>query len=111
MKAGKNRGLTAPPKSLVATGELKCDCISTKDDRANKTKRISTPECLSKEYVIERNLSFDQLKIFSKNYKSIRAWLWFVYKINKNNGHPKLFANIIQTRKTYPTVLEKKQIL
>ena len=56
----KNRGLTAPPKPLVAIGDLKCDCISTKDDRANKTKLISTPECLSKEYVIERNLSFDQ---------------------------------------------------
>ena len=35
-KAGKNRALTAPPKPLIAIGELQCDCVITKNDRSNK---------------------------------------------------------------------------
>ena len=35
-KTEQNRGLTAPPKLLVAIGELQCDSVSTKNDPSNK---------------------------------------------------------------------------
>ena len=44
MKIRQNKGLTAPPKPLVAIGELRRDCVSTKNDLKNKKSLISTPE-------------------------------------------------------------------
>ena len=50
-------------------------------------------------YLIWTN--FDQWKTFSENYKSMRAWLWLVYK----------FTELIQTQKRYPNSLDKMLIL
>ena len=43
MKDVQNRERTAPAKPLVAIGELQCDYVSSKNDRSNKKKLISTP--------------------------------------------------------------------
>ena len=34
-KAGKNRGITALPKPLVAIGQLSCDCFRADNDQLN----------------------------------------------------------------------------
>ena len=43
----------------------------------------------------ERDIDFDQQKIFLENYKPIRISLWFVYKITENNCLLRLFSKII----------------
>ena len=43
-KAGKNRGVTALPKPLVATGELQCDLHQTQKWPVKQKSLISTPE-------------------------------------------------------------------
>ena len=55
-----------------------------------------------------RDLSFEQWKAFSENYKSIRILLWFVYNFTENNCCSQLFSNFIQTQKMYPISLDKK---
>ena len=47
------------------------------------------------------------MKNFTKNYKSLRVWLWFVSKITKNNYRPRLLAEFIETQKRYPNFLNK----
>ena len=47
------------------------------------------------------------MKTFTKNYKSLRVWLWFVSKITKNNYRPRLLAEFIETQKRYPNFLNK----
>ena len=59
----------------------------------------------------ERALNFDQWKTFSKNYKPMRVWLWLVYKFTKNCQIYWLFSEFIQTKKRYPTSLDKIRIL
>ena len=49
----------------------------------------------------ERGLNFDEWKTFSENYKSMRVWLWTVYKFTENNCRWRLFSEFIQTRSTY----------
>ena len=59
----------------------------------------------------ERALNFDQWKIFFENYKPIRVWLWLVYKFTKNNCRFWRFFVFIQTKRRYPTSLDKISIL
>ena len=59
----------------------------------------------------KRALNFDQWKKFSKTYKSMRVWLWLVYKFTKNCQIYRLFSALIQTKKRYPTSLDKIRIL
>ena len=56
-------------------------------------------------------LNFDQSKTFSENYEPMRVWLWFVYKFTKNYQIYRLFSKFIQTKKRYPTSLDKIRIL
>ena len=51
----------------------------------------------------KRALDFDQWKTFSENYKSIRVWLWLVYKFADNNCRSQLFFEFIRTQNKYPT--------
>ena len=37
-------------------------------------------------------LNFDQWKTLSKNYRSMRVWLWFLYKFTKNYFSLRLFS-------------------
>ena len=59
----------------------------------------------------ERALNFDQWKTFSENYKPMRVWLWLVYKFTENCQIYRLFSEFIQTKKRYPTSLDKIRIL
>ena len=59
----------------------------------------------------ERTFSFDQLKAFSENYKSMRVWLWLVYNITEDNRCLCLFTEFIQTQNRYLASLEKTSIL
>ena len=59
----------------------------------------------------ERPLNFDQLKRFCENYKPIRVWIWLVYKFTENDCHLWSFSEFIQTRKMYPTYLDKIIVL
>ena len=59
----------------------------------------------------KRALNFDQWKTFSKNYKPMRVWLWLVYKFTKSCQIYRLFSEFIQTKKRYPTSLDKICIL
>ena len=52
----------------------------------------------------ESALNFDQWETLSKNYNSIRV---FVYKIRENNCHLRYFAEFMQTQKTYTTSIDK----
>ena len=54
-----------------------------------------------------RALNFDQGKTFSENYKSIRVWVWVVYKFTENNCCLQLSTDFIQTQKRYSTSLDK----
>ena len=58
----------------------------------------------------ERALNFDQWKTFSENYKPMRVWLWLVYKFAENCQMYRLFSESIQTKKRYPTSLDKRRI-
>ena len=58
----------------------------------------------------ERALNFDQWKTFSKNYKPMIVWLWLVYKFTENCQIYRLFSEFIQTKKRYPTSLDKIHI-
>ena len=55
----------------------------------------------------ERGLNFDQWKTFSENSKSMRVWLWLVYKLTESYCCLRLFSEFIQTQKRYPTFLDK----
>ena len=59
----------------------------------------------------KRALNFDQWKTFSENYKPMRVWLWLVYKFTENCQIYRLFSEFIQTKKKYPTSLDKIRIL
>ena len=59
----------------------------------------------------KRALNFDQSKTFSENCKPMRVWLWLVYKFTKNCLIYRLFSKFIQTKKRYPTSLDKIRIL
>ena len=59
----------------------------------------------------EHALNLDQWKTFSENYKPMKVWLWLVYKFTKNCQIYRLFSEFIQTKKRYPTHLEKMRIL
>ena len=59
----------------------------------------------------EHALNLDQWKTFSENYKPMKVWLWLVYKFTKNCQIYRLFSEFIQTKKRYPTHLEKIRIL
>ena len=59
----------------------------------------------------ERALNFDQWKTFSENYKPMRVWFWLVYKFTENCQIYRLFSEFIQTKKRYPTSLDKIHIL
>ena len=72
-------------------------------------KRISKVQ--EKNMSCERALNFDQWKTFSENYKPMRVWLWLVYKFTKNYCCSRLFSEFIQTKKRYPTSLDKMRIL
>ena len=52
-------------------------------------------------------LRFDQSKIFSENYRPIGVWLWLIYKFTENYCRLRLFSELIQTQKWYPTSLDK----
>ena len=43
-------------------------------------------------------VDLDQWKLFSENYKPMRVWLWFVYKITGPNCCSRHFAEFIQTQ-------------
>ena len=45
--------------------------------------------------VHEKNMSRERTLTF-ENYKPIRVWLWFVYKITENNSRSQFFVNFIQ---------------
>ena len=59
----------------------------------------------------ERTLNFDQWKTFSENYKPMKVWLWLVYKFTENYQIELLFSEFIQTKKSYPTSLDKIRML
>ena len=59
----------------------------------------------------EGALNFDQWKTFSENYKPVRVWSWLVYKFTENCQIYRLFSEFIQTKKRYPTSLDKIRIL
>ena len=71
--------------------------------------------CLQNNMLKGKNIrsvmKLDQLKIFSKNYKPIRAYLWFLYKFTENNYHWPLFTEFIKTQKRYSTPFDKMSIL
>ena len=54
-------------------------------------------------------LNFDQSKTISENYEPMRVWLWLVHKFTKNYQIYRLFSKFIQTKKRYPTSLDKKK--
>ena len=56
-------------------------------------------------------LEFDQWKKFCENFKPIRVWLWFVYKIPESNCFLQLFGELIQIQKKYPTSLDNVSTL
>ena len=58
----------------------------------------------------ESALNLDQWKPFSENYKPMRVWLWLVYKFTENCQIYLLFSEFIQTKKRYPTSLDKIRI-
>ena len=43
--------------------------------------------------------------------KTIRVWLWLAYKFTENDCRLQLFLEFIQTRKRYPTYLDKISVL
>ena len=47
----------------------------------------------------------------NKNYQPIWVWSWFVYKMTVNACRSRVFIEIIQTWKRYPTFLNKISIL
>ena len=59
----------------------------------------------------ERALNFDQWKLFSEDYESMRVWLRLVHKFNMNYCRSRLFSEFIRTQKRYPTSLDKICIL
>ena len=59
----------------------------------------------------ESALNFDRWKTFSENCKSMRVWLWLVYKFTENCQIYRLFSDFNQTKKRYPTSLDKIRIL
>ena len=59
----------------------------------------------------ERALDFDQWKTFSENYRSMRVWLWLVYKCTENYCRLQHFFEFIQTQNRYPTSRYKINIL
>ena len=59
----------------------------------------------------EHALNFDYWKTFSKNYKTMRIWLWLVYKLTQNYYRLQLLCQFIQTKERYPTSLDKICIL
>ena len=59
----------------------------------------------------ERALNFGQWKTFSKNYKPMRVWLWLFYKFTENCQIYRFFCEFTQTKKRYPTPLDKILIL
>ena len=55
-------------------------------------------------------MNFDQLKTFSENYKSVRVWLWLIWKFTENYCLLRLLPYFIQTQKRYLTSLDKISI-
>ena len=68
----------------------------------------------SKEDLFKKNMSckrafhFDQWKTFSKNYRSMRVWLWLVYKFTENCCLLRLLSKFIKTQKSYPISWQNK---
>ena len=58
----------------------------------------------------EHALTFDQSKIFSKNYKPITVHICMAYKITENNCDSRLFVKFIQTQKSYLISLDEISI-
>ena len=89
--------------------------FSTTASETSNTKHLELIKRWSK--VREKNMScevalnFDQLETFSENYRSIRAWLWLLYKVTENCQIYRFFSEFIQTNKRYPTSLDKIRIL
>ena len=81
---------------------------TTASETSNTKRRSKVQE---KNMSCKRALSFDQWKNFSKTYKPMRVWLWLVYKFTKNCQTYRLFSELIQTKKRYPTSLDKIRIL
>ena len=61
----------------------------------------SNSKVQEKNMTCERALNFDQWWTFSENCKTIRVWLWLVYKFTENNCRLRLFSGFIQTQKRY----------
>ena len=81
---------------------------TTASETSNTKRRSKVQE---KNMSCKRALNFDQWKKFSKTYKSMRVWLWLAYKFTKNCQIYRLFSALIQTKKRYPTSLDKIRIL
>ena len=85
---------------------------------ASKTSNAKHLELIKRRSKVQENnlsckraLNFDLWKIFSENCKPMRVWLWLVYKFTKNCLIVRLFSKFIQTKKRYPTSLDKIRIL
>ena len=99
------------PLEFLFTYNISFDVVevNSKQYLIELTKR--RPKVQEKNKSCKRALNFDQLKIFSENYKPMRVWLWLVYKFTDNYCHLRLFSEFIQTQKRYPTSLDKISIL
>ena len=99
------------PLEFLFTYNISFDVVevNSKQYLIELTKRRSKVQ--EKNKSCKRALNFDQLKIFSENYKPMRVWLWLVYKFTDNYCHLRLFSEFIQTQKRYPTSLDKISIL
>ena len=60
----------------------------------------------SKKMSCKRAFHFDQWKTFSKNYRSVRVWLWLVYKFTENCCRLRLFSEFIL--RVHPTSWQNK---
>ena len=58
----------------------------------------------------EHILNFNQWKTLSENYKPIKVWLWFIYKIAEKNCL-RLFIEFIQTHNRHIASPDKISIL
>ena len=73
--------------------------------------KLLTDQKFIKRKLRESLSNFDQWKLVSENYKPIKVWLWFVYKITENNCRSRLITKFIQTQKRCPTFLDEMSIL
>ena len=81
---------------------------TTASETSNTKRRSKVQE---KNMSCKLALNFDQWKKFPKTYEPMRVWLWLVYKFSNNCQIYRLFSELIQTEKRYPTSLDKIRIL